>query len=72
MRLTKRQAEELLSGLDECPVAALTVALRIVLDRPHTDWPGLVEDLPDGAALAAGDLEACDRLAKRLNELRSI
>src|SRR3954451_17207110 len=41
-RLNKRDVEALFERYDADPVAGLTAALRIVLDRPDDTWPELV------------------------------
>jgi hypothetical protein len=70
MRLRKRDVERLLDTYDADPVAALTVALRVALDRPDASYPDLIADLPEREALAENDSSAMDRLATTLNELR--
>ena len=56
--------------------AALTAALRVVLDRPHDDWTQLVKAAGFTCArrilLQAGDTVALDELAAELNEMRSL
>jgi hypothetical protein len=73
-RLSKRDVETLLRDYDQDPVAALTVALRVVLRLPDAAWEELVDacDLSDDRrrALAARDVDALDRLAMDLNEER--
>jgi hypothetical protein len=75
-RLRKRHVESLLAGYDDDPVAALTGALRIVLERPDATWPELVAaaGFPDTrtAALLVGEEGALDALASELNELRDL
>lgn len=75
-RLTKRDAERLLSGYDHDPVGALTAALRIVLDRPSDDFDALITQaaLADDRSrlLLARRQEALDDLAAELNERRRI
>ena len=75
-RLNKFDVEALLGAYDRDPVAALTVALAKVLDRPSAGWEALVAagpfDAGRRALLLAGDQAALDRLAAELNELRSL
>lgn len=75
-RLRKRDVEILLATYDADPVAALTVALRRVLDRPGAAWPDLLaaSGLPDDTveALRTGRPAALDDLATTLNELRTL
>ena len=75
-RLAKRHVESLLADYDDDPVAALTVALRIVLEQPDATWPELVAraGLPDTqcAALLVGEEGALDALTRTLNELRAL
>jgi len=75
-RLNKFDAERLLADYDDDPVAALTAALRVVLDRPHDDWTQLVKAAGFTCArrilLQAGDTVALDELAAELNEMRSL
>jgi hypothetical protein len=75
-RLAKRHVESLLADYDDDPVAALTAALRIVLEQPDATWPELVSraGLPDtqAAALLVGEEGALDALARTLNELRAL
>jgi len=75
-RLNKFDAERLMEAYDLDPVAALTAALRVSLDRPHDDWTALVKAAGFTCArrirLQAADPEALDELAAELNELRSL
>lgn len=75
-RLRKPDVETLLATYDADPVAALTVALRRVLDRPEANWPDLLaaSGLPAGTveALRAGRAAALDDLVTTLNELRTL
>jgi hypothetical protein len=75
-RLTKRDVEALLTAYDADPVAALTVALRRLLDRDDASWPELVGAAPltdtRRAALLVGEQRALDGLAAELNEARSL
>ncbi|HAP78033.1 MAG TPA: hypothetical protein DCR14_18365 [Acidimicrobiaceae bacterium] len=75
-RLNKFEAEQLMNRYDTEPVAALTEALRVVLDRPHDDWPALVNAAgfrcDRRILLHAADPSALDDLAAELNELRSL
>ena len=66
----------MLDSYDADPIAALTAALRIVLERADDSWPELV--LAGGftetrtAALLVGEPIALDDLARELNELRTV
>ena len=74
-RLGKRDVERLLADYDRNPVAALTDALRVALDRPDADWVELVEaGFSDASARALLDqnLDALDALVANLNELRDL
>ena len=75
-RLTKRDVEALLDAYDADPVAALTVALRKVLDRPTADFDELIgDDRIDEARrvrLVRRELPALDDLAAELNERRAL
>jgi hypothetical protein len=75
-RLTKREVEVLLRDFDADPISALTVALRVILDRPGAEWPELVAaaQLSDtrAAALLTGEQRTLDGLAAELNELRTL
>ena len=66
----------LLGTYDQDPVAALTRALRSVLERPDGGWPELVgaAGFTDSraAALLLGEQRALDDLAAELNELRTL
>ncbi|HEY4333536.1 MAG TPA: hypothetical protein VGM78_13230 [Ilumatobacteraceae bacterium] len=66
----------MLADYDHEPIAALTTALRIVLDRPSAAWPELVHaaGLTDTrtAALLVGDERTLDELLTELNELRAL
>ena len=68
--------EALLAGYDGAPIAALTDALRIVLDRPDGLWPDLVAAAgfsdTRSAALLVGEERALDALAAELNEQRDL
>ena len=68
--------EALLGSYDDDPIAALTAALRIVLDRADDSWPELIRagDFTEtrAAALLVGDQGALDALAGELNELRAL
>ena len=61
---------------DEDPVAALTAALRVVLDRPGDSWQELIEHaaLPSEWTdeLRRAEVAAMDRLFTDLNELRTV
>ena len=75
-RLTKRHVEVLLRDYDADPIGALSVALRIVLRRPHAGWEELVGASGLGTdrrrALVAGETAALDELLAELNEGREI
>jgi hypothetical protein len=75
-RLTKREVERLLATYDADPIAALSVALRIVLDMAGADWQSLVTAAPFAAGrrglLLAGHETTLDDLAKELNERRGL
>jgi hypothetical protein len=75
-QLTKRQVESLLASYDHDPVGALTTALQIVLELPGATWRELVEATRLGEErkhpLVAEHLDALDRLAAELNELREL
>jgi hypothetical protein len=74
--LTKRDVEALLSRYDADPVAALTVALRIVLGRPGDGFEALVTAAPlddrRRRSLLERDVRALDELAQNLNESRML
>lgn len=74
--LRKRDVEALLASYDHDPVAALTVALRIVLARPDASFDELVAVAPIDDArrslLARRDLGVLDDLARELNETRTL
>lgn len=74
--LRKVDVERLLRDYDRDPVAALTDALRIVLDAPTDSWTELVRraafDDARRAMLLAGDQSALDGLAAELNEQRGV
>lgn len=75
-RLSKRDAETLMSTVDDDPYLALTVAMRIALGRPHASFETLVGLLPIDPAwrsgAIAGHVAALDRLAAMLNETRGV
>ncbi|MEO6126345.1 MAG: hypothetical protein ABIR32_21810 [Ilumatobacteraceae bacterium] len=75
-RLSKRNVEGLFAIYDADPVAALTIALRRVLDQDDATWPELLASAPitdtRRAALLVGEQGALDALAAQLNELRSL
>lgn len=74
--LKKRDVERLLATYDRDPVAALTGALRVALDRPDLDFTALVKVAGFTCArrirLQAKDQEALDELCRELNELRGV
>jgi hypothetical protein len=70
-RLTKHDVEVLLATYDDDPLAALTTALRVVLDQPAADLAELLAAAglhPD----VMHDVAARDRLVRDLNELRRL
>ena len=79
-RLSKRDVEALLAGYDDDPVAAISVALRRLCDRPRATFAELVDELAargglspsSQQALLAGDVAALDALAAELNETRRL
>ena len=74
--MTKRDVEALLGSYDDDPIAALTTALRLVLERNDDSWPALVQAAgfteTRAAALLVGEPIALDDLARELNELRTL
>ena len=76
LTLRKRDVEALFATYDADPVAALTAALRIVLDRPDVDYRTLVTTGPFDddrrTRLLAGDVATLDTLAQELNETRTL
>jgi len=66
----------MLAGYDDDPVATLTTALRIVLDRRDATWPELIGQLPytdtRRTALLLGEERTLDALVAELNERRDI
>lgn len=75
-KLKKADAARLLDRYDGGAIAALTTALRIVLDQPGADWPTLIAAAPlDDARrgrLLDRDVAALDALAAELNERRCL
>ncbi len=75
-RLKKTQVERLLGDYDADPVAALSAALRVVLDMPDDDWPALLAAAQLDAArrqqLLDVDASSLDQLAAELNERRDL
>ena len=75
-RLNKAQVEALLATYDASPIDSLTVALRIALDAPATEWAALLELADFSAArhrrLLRGEPLALDELAAELNEVRGL
>jgi hypothetical protein len=75
-RLKKTQVERLLTDYDTDPVAALSAALRIVLDMPDAEWPALLTATPLDATrrqlLIETDESSLDQLAAELNERRDL
>ena len=74
--LRKRDVELLLDRYDTEPVAALTDALRVTLDRPDLDFTALVKLAGFSCArrirLQAQEPAALDELLTELNELRTL
>ncbi len=74
--LRKSEVERMMAGYDDDPVASLTVALRIALDRPDDDWIALVNgawcSCTRRIRLHALDPAALDELAAELNEQRTL
>ena len=75
-RLKKTDAEQLLADYDTDPVAALSAALRIVLDMPGAKWAALLAATPLDATrrrlLIESDESSLDQLAAELNERRDL
>ncbi len=75
-QLTKSDVEALLAGYDADPVAALTAALRVELDRPDLDWTALVKLAGFSCArrirLQGNDPQALDELAEELTGLMTV
>jgi hypothetical protein len=70
-RLSKRDVESLLAGYDDDPVAALTIALRVVLDHPAAEIGALLAEAGLEPGLLA-DIARRDALVRDLNELRGL
>ncbi len=74
--LKKRDVELLLDRYDTDPVAALTEALRVALDRPDLDFTALVKLAGFSCArrirLQAQEPAALDELLAELNERRAL
>jgi hypothetical protein len=79
-RLSKRDAEVMLSTYDDDPVAALETALRRLCGRPTSSFDELVGELVGSGrmssvragSLLAREVVALDALAAELNETRSL
>ena len=75
-RLKKADVEALLADYDADPVAALTAALQVSLDRPDLEWTALLKVAGLSCArrirLQGNDPAALDELAAELNELRAL
>ncbi|MCU1345350.1 MAG: hypothetical protein JWL70_1616 [Acidimicrobiia bacterium] len=75
-RLRKREVERLLATYDQDPIASLTEALRVVLERPDANWSELLATAPltdqRWQRLIAGEQAALDELAAELNERRQL
>ena len=74
--LKKRDVERMHVAYERDPEAALTAALRIVLDRPDLDFTALVKlagfTCDRRIRLQAKDERALDELFTELNELRGV
>ena len=74
--LKKRDVEVMLDHYDTDPVAALTDALRVALDRPDLEFTALVKLAGFSCArrirLQAQEPAALDELLTELNELRTL
>lgn len=74
--LKKRDVERMMTQYERDPVAALTGALRVVLERPDLDFTALVKvagfDCARRIRLQAKDESALDELCAELNELRTL
>ena len=66
----------MLAAYDTDPIAALTAALRIVLDMPDGGWAALVAAAPIDedrrGRLLSHDVSSLDQLTAELNEFRSL
>ncbi len=75
-RLKKAQVERLLADYDADPIGALTVALRVALDRADATWTELLDAAPIDderrRRLIAADERVLDQLAAELNERRGL
>ena len=73
-RLRKIEAERLLADYDADPIAALSAALRVILEMPEAEWAELVTAAPIDAErrrlLLEGKQPTLDRFAAELNERR--
>ncbi|MFZ4720190.1 MAG: hypothetical protein ACOYMR_12235 [Ilumatobacteraceae bacterium] len=74
--LKKRDVERMMTAYERDPVAALTAALRVALDRPDLGFTALVKvagfDCARRIRLQAKDAQALDELCAELNELRTV
>lgn len=74
--LRKRDVEEMMARYEHDPLAALTAALRTVLDQPNAEWPVLLmaAGFTDRRRRLLEQLEptALDELLTELNELRGL
>ena len=74
--MKKVHAEHLLADYDADPIGALTVALRIALDRADANWTELLDAAPIDAGrrrrLVVAEVSALDQLAVELNERRGL
>ena len=74
--LRKRDVEQLLGHYDTDPIAAITTAMRIVLEQPDANYRSLVLaapfDVDRCARLLAADVVTLDELARELNETRTL
>ncbi|MEI6495147.1 MAG: hypothetical protein WCO88_00655 [Actinomycetota bacterium] len=75
-RLGKHAVETLLTSYDANPEAALTLALRVVLDAPAAEFDELITaahfPAPRTQQLLARDTAALDQLVRELNEVRTL
>ena len=74
--LRKRDVEAMMTRYEYDPLAALTDALRVVLDLPQADWPALLDaagfTTHRRRRLEQLDQRAFDELLTELNELRGL
>ena len=74
--LTKRDVENLMNNYDDNPQQALTYALRIATGMPNASWKTLIDlcftDTQQSELLQTLDQQSLDRLARQLNERRTL